>query len=418
MPLGRVVPISNVDGDGPTRSPTGLAAQVPFHASGSVEVLSRRFVERGSLLIPNSSSDVVLDFHGVARIRLIDASQFDVNAVERQLGLAKSPSDQDCDVQDCEIVVRHHATSPEPPPSSWIVGAESAVSSDALYVRDRQRDGWARLAGGSPGTVVIDRVRESGPVLHLTQLLAETAKAKGIVPIHASGFVWRDKGILVMGWSKGGKTEIVLPFMENGATFVGDEWMFVSNGRMVGLQEPIRIWDWHLNDLRQLRSRLPQRSIRRLRLLEHGEAFVRRLSRTPFTPTDQLRRIGDLVNRQRYVQVPPGLMWGERTAQNVAIDHLVLTVSSPSDKVRLESIDADRLAEHMAMSNVEEMRPLTLRSSEMRFAYPNHVGMTNVDCDRETDRLKQAFAGLPATLVLHPYPAPTRDLFSSLEAHL
>ena len=65
-------------------------------------------------------------------------------------------------------------------------------------------------------------------------------------------------GVVTTGWSKGGKTEAVLAFVARGARFVGDEWVYVEHdGATVhGIPEPLRLWDWHLRQLPDLRARI------------------------------------------------------------------------------------------------------------------------------------------------------------------
>ncbi len=298
------------------------------------------------------------------------------------------------------------------------MGTTTAGFDDQIYVKDASGRTWTSYSFATSPYVRMERALGSGKVPLLTQLLAVILRGRGITPIHASGFVWRGKGVLVMGWSKGGKTELVLPFMEHGATFVGDEWMYLVDRRMFGLHEPIRIWDWHLKDLHDLRARLPASSRRRLRALERGEKIVRWFGTLPVGAESGARRIGDLVNRQRFVQLPPDVLWGERTTQDVEVDHIVLVVSRPSEAVEVQRIDASRIAEHMAYSNIEEMRPLTLLSDQMRFVNPDFTDFAKHDPAAETRRLQDALAGVEATVLTHPYPAPTLDLFSTLRTAL
>ena len=59
-------------------------------------------------------------------------------------------------------------------------------------------------------------------------ILNFTLLSKDCVPLHASAFTHQGKGILLTGWSKGGKTEALLAFAQHGARYVGDEWIILS----------------------------------------------------------------------------------------------------------------------------------------------------------------------------------------------
>ena len=68
----------------------------------------------------------------------------------------------------------------------------------------------------------------------------------------------RGSTFLVTGWAKGGKSEVLLAFAARGATYVGDEWIYLADRgrRMVGLPEPIRLWDWQLRQMPEFAARV------------------------------------------------------------------------------------------------------------------------------------------------------------------
>ncbi len=99
------------------------------------------------------------------------------------------------------------------------------------------------------------------PILNLTAL------NRGILPLHASAFRYQDVGVLTTGWSKGGKTETLLAFMDRGANYIGDEWVYISDdGRhMTGIPEPIRVWEWpHTGRALAGKRRTPRTEVVRL----------------------------------------------------------------------------------------------------------------------------------------------------------
>ncbi len=366
-----------------------------------------------SCAIHTTQDEFDFDFHGLARVRLAGPRAVDVEAVGRQLGVVPVPARGSAD-----LIIDYRAHGPEPRGSAWMVGTATASSDDRVFLRDASGRTWTSYSFADSPTLRLERAHGSGKVPLLTQLIAAIVRSRGVTPIHASGFVWNGKGVLVMGWSKGGKTELVLPFMERGATFVGDEWMYLVDGRMFGLHEPIRIWDWHLTDLPGLRARLPASARRRLRVLGRMEQMARLFGRLPLAPEDGTRRIAELINRQRFVQLTPDALWGGRTTQNVEVDRIVLVVARPSDTVELYPIESGQVAEHMAFSNIEEMRPLSLLSDQMRFVNPHVSAFVNHDPSTEARRLEAALSGVDAAVLTHPYPAPTQDLFSTLRTAL
>src|SRR3990172_3169438 len=93
--------------------------------------------------------------------------------------------------------------------------------------------------------------------------------ARGALPLHASAFLWNGTGALATGWAKGEKTEALLAFLTEGATYVGDEWVYLAGdgARVFGIPEPIRIWDWQLEHVPWLGRRLPRGERARLAAL-------------------------------------------------------------------------------------------------------------------------------------------------------
>src|SRR5262249_13573465 len=132
----------------------------------------------------------------------------------------------------------------QPGPLTLIGAGDSGFSGDSFFVK--------RGRGGADGLVSVpfDRVtrgleivceRRLPAVPHLIALINLTALAKGVLPVHAAAFIAGETGVLVTGWSKGGKTETLLGSLDHDIEYVGDEWVYLTDdGRMLGLPEPIR----------------------------------------------------------------------------------------------------------------------------------------------------------------------------------
>src|SRR4029078_985479 len=59
----------------------------------------------------------------------------------------------------------------------------------------------------------------------LIAILNLTALRNGALPLHAAEFELDGVGTLVTGWSKGGKTELLMAAARAGARYIGDEWV-------------------------------------------------------------------------------------------------------------------------------------------------------------------------------------------------
>src|SRR5215210_5382369 len=205
------------------------------------------------------------DLHGIVGVRLVGAAPGDVAAVDAQLGPIQGALRREPD-----IVVHFVERLDLRGPLRYVGLDDAAFADDAFVVftgRSRARRA-AKLSFEEIGGRC-ELVCESGApaVPLLLAIINISALARGVVPLHASAFSYRGTDVLVTGWAKGGKTEALLSFMEQGAQYIGDEWIYIrpDDGHMFGIPEPIRIWDWHLDDLPHYRERLPGGARRRLR---------------------------------------------------------------------------------------------------------------------------------------------------------
>ncbi|MGH3007369.1 MAG: hypothetical protein ACRDOS_15960, partial [Gaiellaceae bacterium] len=243
------------------------------------------------------------DLHGLAGIRLVDASPRDAAAVARQLGPIRAPLDREPD-----IVIRFVDRLTTPSRLRYLGLGEAGFTEDAFFVLHSKhktpakvRVGFAELGGRC------EIVCESGlaavplliPIVNLTVL------RRGAAPLHASAFVYEGTGVVATGWSKGGKTEALLAFMSHGAEYVGDEWVYVSadGERVYGIPEPIRVWDWHLRDLPRYRALAGTGERARLGAIKSVlalEASLATSAASGFAPVRGLRRLSPLLRRQLF----------------------------------------------------------------------------------------------------------------------
>src|SRR5215813_6147866 len=222
---------------------------------------------------------VDFDLHGLAGIRLIDASPHEVAAVVRQLGPIQRPLEREPDITI--RFVERLATSSR---VRYLGVDEAAFTDDAFLVLRSKHKARARVQIpfeqiGGRCEIVCERGLPAVPLL--IPILNLTVLNKGALPLHASAFNYRGAGVLTTGWSKGGKTETLLAFMSRGAEYIGDEWVYITDdgARMYGIPEPIRVWDWHLQDLPQYRALVGRSDRARLGAIKLVQSVDRALPR-------------------------------------------------------------------------------------------------------------------------------------------
>ena len=369
-------------------------------------------------VLADSSAPVEYDLHGIVGIRLVGARAGDVAAVTAQLGPIQRELDREPD-----IVIRF--VDRLPLPNMRFLGREEAGFTDDAFLVLRSKKARARVQipveqiGGR-----CEIVCESGlpAVPLLIPIVNVTALAKGVVPLHAAAFTHRGSGVLVTGWAKAGKTESLLGFMSHGAEYIGDEWVYVSadGRRLRGIPEPVRIWDWHLDDLPRYRALLSPRERAKLR----GIRAAVRANRLRPGRSEQphrasvLDRVMSLVEQQAWVLVDPLRLFGPDSCPlEGSFDKLFLIVSHQSPEVRVARTDPLDVARRMVFSLQHERLDLVSHYLMFCFAFPGRFNpvLQNAEAAQRT-ALERAFAGKETYIVSHPYPAPIPAVYEAMSS--
>ena len=366
-----------------------------------------------------TAGEVDLDLRGLLRVRLVDADTEDRRAVERQLGLPADGATTDPgrrvpilriryvdDVLAGAILhplgAREHGFT-DPDGDFVLLRTFGKVPTCVRVPLDRLGADDVELVvqRGTPGIPLLL------PIINL--LLLE----HGIVALHAAAVRVRGRGVLITGWSKGGKTELLLGLAEQGAQYVGDEWVYIdpARGRMLGLPEPMRVWDWHLEQRPDLRRRLPSGVRARLRataIAAGGPSHATPSLRLP----SGLRRAQALARRQLSVRLPPEEVFGPGgTCADAPIDRVVLVVTRDDPAVTVSEIHGAEVADRMVASLEQERADLLEADRAYRYAFPGRGNPRLATASaRERTLLHQALSSVPARRLDHPSPVSFRAL--------
>lgn len=351
------------------------------------------------------------DLHGVVGIRLLEATPSDARAVARQLGPLRRTLDREPD-----IVIRFVDDLRLSSPLHFLGAGESAFTQDAFFVLQARR-------GASPRAKIpfeqiggrCEILCESGvpSVPLLIAIINLTALSKGVVPLHASAFIYHGIGALVTGWSKGGKTEALLAFMAKGAEYVGDEWIYLAADaqEMYGIPQPLRVWDWHLEQFPQYRRQIGRRNRLRLRAIRAALGIGRRVTNAGGSPA-ALDRIQSLLKRQTYVDIAPERLFGPSATLKGPLDRVFLIGSSATPQVEVAPIAPAAIAERMVHSVRYEFQRLMSHYLMFKFAFPSSTNEKIATLDNDLRlALHSVLQTRPAYAVRHPYPMPIATLF-------
>ena len=359
-------------------------------------------------------TDLVLP--GSIGVRLVDAPERIVEAVRRDVGPAVSSR-----LEIPDLTIRFVEALPRDPDLRSLGLRQAAFDRDAFYLLDedghRSRIAIDRL--GEPTEIVCERDVRSVPLLR--EAIDLRLLATGRVLLHSAAATVAGRTVLVAGWQKGGKSEILLSLMAAGAVFVADEWTVLDpvSRSVEGLGDRLFVWDWQLAQLPAFRARLPARQRLRLGLLglyRGSYAAATRLlgeRRWPgHFPLRLLRRaaLPGAVPLLGQVHPAPAVLFGAARAASATFCAILLA-SVADGPSRSRPVPPREVADRMVASQAYERRHLLEAYAAFRFSFPErHNLLLESAMDRERELLEAAFAGLPAHEILHRYPVDLLEL--------
>lgn len=353
-------------------------------------------------------------------MRLLDASPGDVVAVTRQVGPIQNSLRREPD-----ITIRFVDKLPLPDDVRFVGLDDCGFTADAFLVLRSKHGTRVRVSVrldqvGKCCEIVCETGLHSVPLL--IPIINLTAMNNGALPLHASAFTYHGTGVLATGWAKGGKTETLLAFMAAGAQYVGDEWVYLSgDGRqMYGIPEPIRLWDWQLQELPQYQTTLGRGDKSRLLALElvvqATEQVLPAAGQRQSPAAGALGRLSSLVKRQQYIQLRPHAVFGQFSCPLTGPLHKVFFVMShDSPDISVQPVDAREVAERMAISLQYERLDFMSYYYKFKYAFPDlHNELIERAEDVQLEMLQRALDQKETYVVYHPYPVSIPALFQAI----
>ncbi len=399
--------------------PATAAAVAPAVSSNGHKRAEKQEVEAPVAKEP-SPQTFDYDIHGIVGVRLVNAWESDAAAVARQLG----PLQQTL-TREPEIVVRFVEKLPTPN-LQYVELEKSGFAGDDFYLLESgKRKAKARIAFEQIGGQC-EIVCESGlsAVPLLMAIVNVTALKKRWVALHASAFEYEGTGVLLTGWSKGGKTEALLAFAAQGAKFIGDEWILLdeSGERMYGIPENIRLCDWHLESLSEARKHVKGTKLfvfRAVRWLDRMQSAMANTWMGRLLPFRLLREALPAVKRQLNVQLEPEKIFGAGIGPfEGKLEKVFFLMSHEGEEISVEATDPRQVAMRMAASVQYEQQQLFGNYLAYKFAFP---ARRNELLERaailQCNLLGHALAGKEAYVVRHPYRVSLDKLYEAMKPY-
>jgi hypothetical protein len=361
---------------------------------------------------------VEFDLHGIVGVRLVNPARSDVNQVEYQLGMEKTRLNRQAD-----IIIKF--TKKIKTSGLTFLGLESAAFT---------KEGFYILSTGSEKTKIripfenigrqCEILCESGlnwiPLLNLIVTL--TYLEKGYIPLHASAFSYEGIGNLVMGWKTGGKTEALLSFVNNGAKYIGDEWICLSkNGdKMFGIPAPTSIKKWQFKYIPNLLPKFGHKNRLVLLAIASLQAFHDLLNRGFIKKTSPVRLLGQILaimKKQQKIWLSPTIVFKNNFQKDsIAAKNIFLIMMSDNPKICIEPCSSQEIADRMIHSNTYDLMPLLEYYQAFKFAFP-HLKNDLLEKLNEKQELLiyNALKGKRAYKIYRPYPEVSfHELFTKM----
>jgi hypothetical protein len=362
----------------------------------------------------SSPSVVDYDIHGLVGIRLIDPSPRDVLGVSAQIGPDRALT------REPDFTIRFIDEVRPSGPVKWIEPHEIGFTDEGffLFTANSRAGPVARLSldASTRGWEMQCRsgLRAVPLLLPLVDLIMWT---KGVFAVHASAFTYKGTGVLVAGWARSGKTTSLLAFMARGASYIGDDRVYLRVGEndLYGLAQPIALRAWHLRELPRYARIVGWRGRSRLRMFAALDLVASKAA-----AADRVDGVRDLARRvaavaaDASVSVPPHRLFGECSLEG-RLDKAFLAIAYDRPDVRVEPLDPGRFAQRLMFSLRAERLRIWSFCLAFRFAFPDQLGsFIEAAGNTEEETLASALELSETYALYHPFPVPVEAVHDAI----
>ncbi len=355
-----------------------------------------------------SGATVRMTVHGLVALDVIGAEERHIEALRRNYGATPATA-----AEPADVTIRF-VEEIETDELTQLRLVAAAVSSHGFHLVDEldERPIATIPFGSLDGPCEIVYVSKPGETRHLTDVLRLAILRHSHVVLQAAAFEFEEKGVVVIGWPKSGKTGVVLGSVAHGGRVLGDDWIAIArDGRsMFALQPTVTISDWQASQLEQtVAVRLPL-SFRAIRAVEwaHGRLPLR--SRT-------LEKALPRALRALKVSLPAAELG--RSTTGVAPSRVFLVEAKAAGPAAVSACDSREVVSRATVVNRFEWSGFRNLYMAWQFAHPGAVDGAMESLDDEEERaITDALSGLAAFCVEHTYPGALDEVFRAVAAHL
>ena len=350
------------------------------------------------------------DFHGAIGIRLVNPSSSDVKVITNKFDIVQKEIESEPDI----IITYKKKLQSD---NLTFIGLHTAAySADNFYILSNgKEDVKVIIPFENIGKKQLHIVCESGspdiPALnHIVNLIF---LSKGYLPLHSTAFKYNNEGILVMGWSKGGKSESLFSFMKNNADFVSDEVSIISKDgkEILGLKVPVCIWKWQFKEIPEFMPKLGMQKKILFAIVQILHAFQKVSNRS------SLRKVLFLLNGKLNVKVLPSKIFkSNKIIDKAKLDKIILSMSHDSEEIIIKKIPAREIIDRMISSQRYELDYFMQLYNIFKYAFPEKKNDFLENIENLQQRIMNKLLGEKQSFIVkHPYPVSFNKLFESMK---
>jgi hypothetical protein len=367
----------------------------------------------------NSKNRIIdFDLHGIVGVRLINPINSDIAAISYQLGLKPAFLSEEPD-----ITIRFKKNIATPGLKYLGLNSDGFTDKEFFLLKSRKRATKVQIPFekiGSKCEIMCESGLKEIPLL--IAIINLTFLKKNFIFLHGGAFVYKNLGILVTGWSKGGKTETLLGFTSHGAKYVADEWTILSHDgqKMFGIAEPVRLWKWQFQYVPQIKRKLDKKKNLLFTIIQILDTFHHSFGKGIFKNLFIFKMLTEAMpalKRQLNIQIQPQELFGKYIYRETATPRKIFFVMSHSESaIQVKRYDSLEIAQRMISSNEYELLSLIQHYKAFKFAFPNlrNEFLENA-AELQKTLLFNALKCLDGFQVLHPYPVSLDALFEKME---
>jgi len=367
-------------------------------------------------------STVSLNLHGQICLTLKDASPGDVRTVMRVTGASEAPAQEG---EDVAIRFVRQATK--------LTGWSHLGDHDAYSSKGR----LAICEFGSKSPIEVDLpardsdfgsfriIYPSGlrrlPLLR--SMINMKCLEKQILGVHATAFTYADRGALVCGWPRGGKTGTLLAYLLQGAKYLAAEWAYISHHGQVmhGVPELLRLRDWHIQHAGAQLKHVGLRSRVRLANRRYAATGIFGICRLlkPVAPKAEkwLHKLAAGIDRHRYIDRPAADWLGPPLRARAAPLHTILLVGThAASDIRVNLLTTDEARQRLTALQDEDMTDLMQVYRRWAYAISDPSEWLSSFYARRTALIDQLVEGKAIYAVNHPQDVSLDDLFTQIQS--